>query len=159
MIEGKTLHYIPHPCDIDNIKKHRKPKERREGIGIMPHSKYNQDTNLVSEPNSGHAAGEIVLVVARVSLVPGVGNDTMEMWINPLLGLGERQGAVTVTALNDGDDINPAHGITEFSLQTANNASSYEIDEIRIGATWASVTPATIIVVPPTSAQNWLLYN
>lgn len=45
-VVNKPLYFIPHPCDIGNIRNIRKRKEQREGLGVMAHSKYNQDENL-----------------------------------------------------------------------------------------------------------------
>jgi hypothetical protein len=60
------------------------------------------------------------------------------LWVNPTPGAAEPAAGVTNSG---GTSSWPANGIQSVYLRQATGTGNYEIDEIRAGETWASVTP------------------
>jgi hypothetical protein len=96
------------------------------------------------------ALGDAVFVVASVEIVAGTSNDVARLWINPdPASFGaDTEPTATLTGLNAGGD----SSINSFLLyqRGTNNGLSVLgswVDELRIGTTWADVTP----VPEPTS--------
>lgn len=83
------------------------------------------DTGIATELNVTK------LVVAQI-LWNGAGEETINLWVNPTLG-------VAPGAPNATDNINIASGIDSVRFAAA-NGSGYTYDELRIGTTFASVT-------------------
>ena len=89
-----------------------------------------------------------------------IATNTASLWINPATGLTTEptttitnNSGVTVTApatlnticIRQGGSLTPVAPAT-----TPSSTGNIEIDEIRVGATWASVTPAgPVVVLPP----------
>jgi signal transduction histidine kinase len=85
------------------------------------------------------------LVVAKYHWVAGATNDEVAIWVNPTtLGAGEDVGNKVST--HAGRD-----GAGNAGRLTLSRGANVNIDELRIGQTWADVTPRTR---PP---QHWLL--
>ena len=93
--------------------------------------------------------GTTYLIVVKYDL-NDVGNDIASLWVDPSsLGGAEPAGAIT----NNGS----VSTTTAFaSICLRNNAVSPKanIDEIRVGATWADVTPTGTITAPTIQASN-----
>ncbi len=98
-------------------------------------------TRVFEEEPDGHESGETVFVVAKTTLVPGVDNDTFDLWIDPDPGRPEPAPSASTSSLaGAGNDINPGSGILGFSLRVSNSTGQFEFDELRLGTTWESVT-------------------
>ncbi len=96
------------------------------------------DVSLSSVPV---VAGQTVLFVLRVDFRPG--NDTLSLYLNPLAGQPEPGVAALVkTNLNLGT----------VSSVTMNNYGGFTTDEIRIGSSFADVTPSAGV---PEPACGW----
>lgn len=86
----------------------------------------------------------VVLVVVSYELVAGTINDVVKLWINPS---SSYFGAITeptpsITTTNTGTDLTSIDRI--FIRQDSQTETPFlDVDEIRVGTTWASVTPAT----------------
>jgi hypothetical protein len=102
--------------------------------------------------------GDTVFVVASYEIVAGSSNDVAKMWINPsasTFGADESSlPAPTLTgpALVTGNEaLQPVQGgISAFFLRNISAApTGLLFDELRIGRTWASVTPAGSVTPPP----------
>jgi hypothetical protein len=88
-----------------------------------------------------------VFIVVSYQIVSGNSNDITTLWVNPVPGAA--QPAATLTA-SLGTDI---ADVTAFFIKQNGSSSTpaTELDEIRIGLTWASVTPgAPVALVTPT---------
>ncbi len=94
---------------------------------------------------------ETYLVVVKYTVTTTTTNtdDVVELWVNPTLGAAETMSNLSTTLGTDagnaliGPVINPR----------GTGAPSFEIDAIRVGLTWASVTPIavpTLTVTPAT---------
>ena len=78
-----------------------------------------------------------IVVKASSAAVGGVINSSM--WVNPLPGAAEPAAAVSNSG---GTSTWPANGVQSVILRQAAGTGNLEIDEIRAGETWASVTQA-----------------
>ena len=81
-----------------------------------------------------------ILVVVSYSIVSGTGNDVVKMWINPNPGSTEPTANYIVTNTGGTDLANLNRVLVR--QDSATTTPFIEIDEMRIGATWADVTPA-----------------
>ncbi len=90
--------------------------------------------------SSVQSISSTVLVVVSYQVVAGTGNDVVKLWLNPVTGGAEP--TATLSATNTGGtDLANLNRI--FIRQDSNTATPFiEMDELRIGSTWASVTPA-----------------
>lgn len=82
--------------------------------------------------------GATYLVVAKASAPAAAGAITASLWVNPIPGAAEPTAGVTNSG---GTSTWPTNGIQSVFLRQATGTGNYEIDEIRAGNTWASVTP------------------
>ncbi|MEN9742374.1 MAG: hypothetical protein RLZZ65_179 [Bacteroidota bacterium] len=94
------------------------------------------------------AIGTTHFVVAKASAPAAAGVITSSLWVNPLPGAAEPAAAATNAG---GTSTWPANGIQSVILRQAAGTGNYEIDEIRAGETWASVTPG--------AASSCVTYN
>ncbi len=92
----------------------------------------NTASGVALSPNSWYE-GATGLVVLRITFNAS-GNDTMDLWFNPLLTSDPGSPLVTASVANYADLIN---GIT----MSWGDYRSFVIDEVRIGNDYASVTP------------------
>ncbi|MCZ6794563.1 MAG: hypothetical protein O7J95_13220 [Planctomycetota bacterium] len=106
-------------------------------------ARWRDSSTRVLEQPPGHESGTTLFVVAKTTLVPGVDNDTFDLWTDVEPGELEFPPTVSATSLTGaGNDIDPAVGILGFRLRVRGNTGEFEIDELRMGTTWASVTTA-----------------
>jgi hypothetical protein len=80
-----------------------------------------------------------LFVVAKASSNAVGSIITGSLWINPIPGASEPPPMLTTSA---GSNTWPSTGIQSIFLRQAAGTGNYEIDEIRAGETWASVTPS-----------------
>ncbi len=89
------------------------------------------------------AVGVTYFVVVKYDLAL----NTASLFLNPIAGGAEPTASSTNAT---GTSIAPAAGIASIAIRQGGNATTgtgnVEIDEIRVGETWASVTPATLSV-------------
>ena len=78
----------------------------------------------------------------------GTPNDKSSFWINPISSTFENTlpPTATITSNLSGGSANDINPVTSFYIRqdAASNTPSVDIDEVRIGLTWASVTPKSI---------------
>ena len=86
-----------------------------------------------------YPTGTTLFVVAKASAPAIAGVITSSLWVNPLPGAAETAANVTNAG---GTSTWPTNGIQSVFLRQAAGTGNLEIDEIRAGNTWASVTPA-----------------
>lgn len=93
-----------------------------------------------------YAPGSTHLLVVKYTFVAGAGNDVVELFVDPVPGSPEPAATITAT---DADASEPANlsgvGIRQG---TAANAPTQQVDGIRVGTTWASVTAAPTFQKP-----------
>ena len=104
-------------------------------IGVSPRTV----TSTIAWSTEAYSLNTTVLVVVAYQLVDGTANDIVKMWINPTPGSAEP--TATLTATNTGGtDLTK---LTRLLIRqdSATETPSIAMDEIRIGTSWADVTP------------------
>ncbi len=83
-----------------------------------------------------HNIGDTVFIVFNYD----IDNDTVSVWTNPGLGVAEPTASATEASLTSGNTF------TQFLLRqdSATETPTLIMDELRIGTTWADVTPGTL---------------
>ena len=91
--------------------------------------------------------GQTYFIVMKSTMVPGVDNDTIEFFVDPVAD-GTEPATPTVAAIGNvqntppaPDDVSPTSGFLGFAFRTTGSSSgTWEFDELRAGTTWADVT-------------------
>jgi hypothetical protein len=113
---------------------------RRNGTGFD----IGVSTRLTSDKSwsSGQSLNTVYLIVAAYQFVAGATNDSTKLWINPNAStFGKTEPAPTLTAVNNTTDMTAA--MRFFIRQDLANTTPFiEMDELRLGTTWADVTRA-----------------
>ena len=81
--------------------------------------------------------GQTYLVVVKYDF-NSTANDIATIWVNPTLGATEPTGGTS----NNSGNAAAATTFASIALRNAGSTPNADIDEIRVGTTWASVTPA-----------------
>ena len=93
------------------------------------------------------------LIVVSYQMVAGTINDIVKIWVNPAIGGSEP--AATATATNSGITADLVNLNRIILRQDANSATpSIQMDELRIGTNWPSVTPSTSTPVVTAASLN-----
>jgi len=103
----------------------------------------------VTYDSTVYALNTPVLLVGRYDFVAGTGNDTSALWINPASATFGAGAAPTATLTSSGGTDMTA--ISQFLLRGAAGSPVAKVDELRVGTTWASVTPAAAAVPEPST--------
>ena len=106
-------------------------------------------SNSTPSYSSSYSLNQPIFLVGSYEFVSGTANDISSLWINPASStFGDATAPTpTLTALG-GTDMT---SFTQFLLRGASGSPSGEMDELRVGTTWAAVTP-----VPEPSATALL---
>lgn len=99
--------------------------------------------NGFATTNGGTFTGETSLIVAKIDQAA----NTLSLFANPTVGQAE-PGTATVTVSNYGDFTFGSFRLANFDF-SGNGA--YSFDEVRVGATFADVTPSATLVPEPTA--------
>lgn len=101
--------------------------------------------NVQFDNATSYLAGQTVLVVGSYEFVVGSNNDIARMWINPgVLDFGAGSPpAATLTSAPGGTIADSFASLLTFNLRNVNTvgAPNVQFDELRVGTTWADVTP------------------
>jgi len=95
-------------------------------------AKYRQVTNWYGAPLS---VGNTCLIVGKYEFVSGSNNDRVSLWVNPA-ALGGSEPGADVSFTNGGDG-NTSTGIGRYFIY---GGAAVDVDEVRIGSTWAEAT-------------------
>jgi hypothetical protein len=108
-------------------------------IGI--NSRTNTSTTMFT--SSSYAKDAEVFIVASYEVVDGTGNDVAKIWINPAsqdFGTANEPASTLSITNTGGTDLTSVKRI--FIRQDSNTETpAIELDELRVGYTWAQVTP------------------
>ena len=106
-----------------------------------------QQGGAMSNPSAVIATNVPHLIVVRYRVIVATGNDAMDLWIDPMpFGNNGSIPPPTLTTTN-GTNIPNFNALILNSRKTPNyTATAFDVDEIRLGDTWAEVTP---LVTPP----------
>ena len=91
--------------------------------------------------NTVYALNEPVLIVVSYELVSGTTNDVSKIWINPgSTSFGANEPTPLYNVINTGTDMT---SINRMFIRQDNPTKTpfIDMDEIRVGSSWASVTP------------------
>ena len=105
-------------------------------------------TVSISYAPTEYPLNSTLFVVAKATATAPGSPITASLWVNPIPGAAEPAAAVTNSS---GTSPWATAGIQSIFLRQAAGTGNYEIDEIRAGDTWASVTPG--------SAASCVSYN
>jgi hypothetical protein len=113
---------------------------RRNGTGFD----IGLSTRLTSDKSWAPAKSlnATYLIVASYKFITGTTNDSSYLWINPdASSFGKTEPAPTLVSVNNTTDLT---GVARFFIRQdfANTTPFIEMDELRIGTTWADVTRA-----------------
>ena len=93
----------------------------------------------ISDSTSQVTAGNSIFIVGKYQIVSGAGNDVVSLWVNPSsANFGGTEPTATLT-INTGTDF--ATSISRVYLLEAGTAGTAVLDELRVGTSWADVTP------------------
>lgn len=87
--------------------------------------------------------GTTYFVVAALDLITGTGNDVARIWVNTT-AIGGSEPTADATSAPSTTDLTSADKIL-LRQDNATNTPFIELDELKIGTTWASVTPASAV--------------
>jgi hypothetical protein len=87
--------------------------------------------------------GTTYQIVVKYSIIAGIANDSVKLFVNPLLGSPEPLAAASAVTTESDITISSTVGIGGVALRqgTATNAPNLLFDGLIVGQTWASVTP------------------
>jgi signal transduction histidine kinase len=139
--EGTSLLTVGHTSNSSQLLGINLLNDGTLRLGIL---KYPSDGAVVSSsafftngPGANLSAGDTIayFIVAKYEWVEGATNDMVTLWVNPkTLGAGED--ADNKVSTSNGPD-----GIKSAGRLTISRGPDVHIDELRLGQTWAEVTP------------------
>ena len=114
-------------------------------------TKYNLGISVTTSSTIGwssqdYSTGTSYFIVGSYQLVSGTLNDVSNLWVNPILGETIEPTPLVNSLGGTGADLT---SVKQIFLRQANVSTTpfIEIDEIRVGLSWADVTPAAIAPV------------
>jgi hypothetical protein len=110
----------------------------------------NFSSDAIQFETTERAVATPIFIVVSYDFVTGATNDTSRLWINPTLGATTPPTA-DLTATDTGADL-AVVGRINLRQPSTNTDMSLEVDEIRAGTTWASVTPNN------SSVDDWTVF-
>lgn len=87
-----------------------------------------------------YTVGTTYFVIASYTFVDGTNNDVAKMWINPVLGETTEPTATITDQYTASGDLSSIVNFF-FRQDSVTETPDVDIDELRIGTTWASVSP------------------
>lgn len=126
-------------------------------IGINPRTTA---ANTVWSPNVLELGTSYMIVIAY-QIVGGASNDVVKMWINPVSFNGTEP-SPDLTATNAGTDL--TSGVQKIFMRQDALATTPAIiiDEMRVGTSWADITPSIIsenVTIPARTFNNITIDN
>ncbi|MGC3960080.1 MAG: hypothetical protein QM813_19755 [Verrucomicrobiota bacterium] len=109
--------------------------------------------------SAGYALNDMVFVVGSYQVNAGVANDLSRLWINPSAS-SFGAGVAPVASLTTSPSSSDLSSIARFFLRqdsAAGTPNKLYLDELRIGTSWADVTPIGAAVPEPSTYLAGLL--
>ncbi|TAE61340.1 MAG: hypothetical protein EAY68_09870, partial [Bacteroidetes bacterium] len=106
-------------------------------IGINPRTTA---ANTVFTTGTPFVVGTPIFVVASYTFNAAAGDDVVKLWINPTLGQTTEPTATLQQTNTSGTDLTSVNRVL-IRQSTSTDTPAIEIDEVRVGTTWESVTP------------------
>ncbi len=108
-------------------------------------TKYNlgvsvNTSSAISWSSIDYTVGQEYFIVSAYQIVSGLTNDTAKLWINPALGAPTESAPTCKSAWTASNDLT---GVSQVFLRQAAATTTpfIQMDEMRIGTSWTSVTP------------------
>jgi hypothetical protein len=98
-------------------------------------------TTPAAPTTSALSLNDTYFVVMAYKWNSGTGNDQVALWLNPTPGSSEP--APTISTTTGGSDVSTLASFF-IAVPSSSTGSTNWIDEIRVGLTWADVTPALV---------------
>ncbi len=120
------------------------------GVYLQPNGRIMISKQSLGNPVASAASvtlGDTYLIVGRYTVVTGSDNDPFDLWINPSPAtLGVPEGSVPAPDLSAiaGADNSWLYGFyltTKASTTAWASQATFLVDDVRLGTTWADVTP------------------
>lgn len=90
-------------------------------------------------------SNETVFVVGSYTFAVGPGNDTARLWLNPsAANFGSSNAPAPALTVTTGPDASQLASIVLFQKAAPVLPALLQLDELRLGASWASVTPRAV---------------
>jgi pectate lyase len=103
-----------------------------------------------SATNASPLAAGTHLIVLRYKWNVGASDDEVALWVNPLaLGAVESGVPTPTVTTTSGSDVSPVQSFWILHPNDLSVAATLQLDEVRVGTTWASVTPTGGPLPPP----------
>ena len=114
-------------------------------------------TNQIQWTSTSFAIDSTYLVVGSYTLNSGTNNDVTKLWINPTLGLTTEPVALISDSATSMRDLN---FIKNFLIRqdNATKTPNIDFDELRIGTTWADVTPSATASINDNKIEGLNIY-
>ena len=98
--------------------------------------------------------GTTYQIVVKYSIISGTGNDSVKLFVNPVLGSSEPVATASAVTTESDITINATTGLGGIAIRQGSSASAPTliVDGIIVGQTWAAVTP--LAVVNPSVKMN-----
>jgi hypothetical protein len=121
-------------------------------LGIALGSGDNNVTGPLAYDSASRSVGDTLFLVGSYTINTGTGNDEAALWINPDVSTFGADSAPTANvSVSNGNTVLDMQRLASFTIfQNSVNQPTGLIDDLRIGLTWADVTPA--VPEPSTSA-------
>lgn len=129
-----------------------KVSESTFNIGVNPRTTAANTVNSSTTYNTNTT----YLIVISYTVVDGTGNDIVKIWINPS-SLGTTEPTASATSTNTGTDLTSV-GRLLIRQGSATDTPNVELDEFRIGTTWADVTPQATASVNENAIAGLKIY-
>lgn len=101
-------------------------------------------STAASVTNSAALAAGTHLIVVRYKFITGTANDELAVWVDPgSLGVAEGSVPAASATATSGTDATTLASIAIVHQATPTPPGNFYVDELRIGLTWASVTPSS----------------
>ncbi len=148
-------------ANAGNFNRHHWDLYARRAGGYVQLGLTKGTGNVTNFATTNISVGETVFVVIRQNIIPGSENDVYYLWINPPReSFGTNEANLPPPSVSIGED--PTHGAEDTSTTGPGrfpifSGANFEFDELRVGTTWADVTPwfgmcvNPTIVAPPTN--------
>jgi PEP-CTERM motif len=109
-------------------------------------------TSATQYTGTAYNVGDTLFLVGSYTFVTGSANDTASMWVNPDSSTFGAASAPTSTLNSASASESDIAQIASFMLRDGSSVEpGLVVDDVRIGTSWADVTPPVIVPEPTTS--------
>ncbi|EEF61345.1 hypothetical protein [Pedosphaera parvula] len=123
------------------------------GVGVTA-----ANTNRTFDPNHVYTTSDTLFIVVSYTFNSGTTNDDVaKLYVNPVPGSLESANTPVVTAASLGGDVSNNQIQSFFLRNNSVEPSSTQIDDLRVGTTWADVTPLDLALRIQAASPNTVI--